>query len=1203
MLQQNLLLPFQGLRLSVKFIICLISVFAFQSVMSQVVKRQSEFCKFSQERLFETNVQVFNLGPTINTRFSEYNSVFKSDESYMLYTSRNDTTTGEEVYSKDLQYFEDIMISEFDGRRFVNGLNLSEKPELFPYIFNSEKHEAPVFLSEDDSLFILFKEDKLWYSMLSDTGYLAAAEYSKSVNIKDYHRHASISPIDSVIYFSVEVMDRKSGRNHYDIYQAKLDAKGQWKNPKPLSDKINTLYHEDSPIISEDGKSMYFSSAKPGGLGGFDIYYTEKEGDDWSEPINLCEPINSEGDDIYFSMSNSDNYAYFSSNRLGGFGKFDLYKLVIPKADFSDCTPMSQGKLITLDLSDGVDKNGVELEYEWDLGDGTKEAGIKIDHLYTKPGSFDVSLTAYDPVLGAIYPNQYDTTLVIEFESGSVILNTPDTVGAGERFWVDGSSSKLEGKTPDLFYWSIDTSILQAVNKFQHQFDEPGTFEVKINAMVVNKEFIDLSAQCLVKKIEVLTPELFAEYKERTGFASEESDLYEINESKIELNNQTSAPGIKLANDFENTQMTTPVLIYPLSNDKADGKTLSLKSNTEPKNGSVKMEGNTFIYTPSFGFKGVDQFTYTAKTEGGLEAIANVVITVKSETDFFEDHEAKNIYAAVDSENRSELVIPGFDELTKLEQQQFLNENTPKNGTITVLDSAAGKLLYTANAGFEGKESVVYQVTDEDGFVHTAVAQVKVGKQTDVATMIDIKTTKENTPVAVYVFTNDNFSGLQNIPFELASVSRPKNGLVKIINKKKGIVLYTPKRGFVGSDACVYTVSYGGQTTTEAINILVEGDRKESTLKALPDLAETMESVPVSVSLLDNDASESGKAIKVSKLQEPINGIAEITDATAGLIVFTPNAGFTGTEVFNYTIIDSEGARAKSTVTIKVEGELPIASVEPEISAEKPMKIVDEPVKTVETPVKSVEELVDSKEPVKPDTPLETEIPISYDIACVDDIYETTVDVPLLIQPLENDSHAKKRKFKIESLTQPENGKVTIDSKEYGRVMYIPEPGFTGEDQFTYEVIDAQGKKARAIVTMRVLPQFEAKNVDMTNVATVELEPIYFDFDKSFIRQSEIATMTSNIQKLKDNPNAVIKVVSHCDSRGTDGYNVALSNRRAKSTVDYLVKHGISPSRIIAVLGMGEFQLSTPCGNGVWCPPKDHQINRRSDFVLVGTLK
>lgn len=1180
----NRLIPSQRLRFSVRCLLGLLPVFVFQTSLAQGVQRQSEFCKFSQEKLFKSQVQVFNLGPSINTKFSEYNSVFKSDESFMLYTSRNDTTTGEEIYSKDLQYYEDIMISEFDGRRFRNGLNLTEKPELFPYNFNSSKHEAPVFLSENDSLFILFKEDKLWYSMLSDTGYLAAVEYSKEINIKDYHRHASISPIDSTIYFSVEVYSGKAGRHHYDIYQATLSADGKWKRPRPLSDKINTLFHEDSPIISEDGKSMFFSSEKPGGLGGFDIYYTEKEGDDWTEPINLCEPINSPGDDIYFSMSNSDNYAYFSSNRLGGYGKFDLYKLIIPKADFEDCIPMSQGKLITFDMSEGIDPNGVKLEYEWELGDGKKKNGIKVDHLYTKPGTYDVSLTAFDPNYGVRYPNQFDTTLVIEFESGSVILNAPDTVGTGERFWVDGSSSKLEGKSPDLFYWSVDTSLIESVDKFQYQFDAPGTYEIKINALVVNKEFIDLSTQCLVKKIEVLKPELLAEYKNRAGFASEESDLYAINETKIELDNTPSVSGIELENDFDNTQMITPVLIYPLSNDKADGKTLTLKENTQAKNGVVVKEGNTFIYTPNFGFKGVDQFVYTAQTEDGLESKANVVITVKSEEDFFEDNKAKNIYVTANSEGKSEFVLPGFCEMSPEEQKEFLNNMKLKNGTLSALDTATCTFTYTALPDFSGKESLVYKITDSDGFEHFAVAQINVGNTIEVNTVLDIKVTKENTPIPVYVFTNDNFSAL-NVPYELASVSQPKNGLAKIIDKKKGIVLYSPKRGFVGSDACVYTVAYGGKTTTEAINILVEGDRKESTLKALPDVAETMENVPVVVSLLDNDASQSGNAIKVSKLQEPTNGVAQITDAEAGLISFTPNPGFVGTEVFNYTIIDSEGARAKSTVTITVTADLPVASVE----TKQPKK---------PTEVKEVKE--DKETPVEPTS---SNVPTTYEIACVDDVYETMIDVPLLVQPLENDSHAKKRRFKIQSLTQPENGRVTIESKENGRVMYIPEPGFTGEDQFTYEVMDAQGKRARAIVTMRVLPVFEAKNVDMTTVASVELEPIYFDFDKSFIRQSEIATMTSNIQKLKDNPNAVIKVISHCDSRGTDGYNVALSNRRAKSTVDYLVSHGISPSRIIAVLGMGEFQLATPCGNGVWCPPKDHQINRRSDFVLVGTLK
>lgn len=73
---------------------------------------------------------------------------------------------------------------------------------------------------------------------------------------------------------------------------------------------------------------------------------------------------------------------------------------------------------------------------------------------------------------------------------------------------------------------------------------------------------------------------------------------------------------------------------------------------------------------------------------------------------------------------------------------------------------------------------------------------------------------------------------------------------------------------------------------------------------------------------------------------------------------------------------------------------------------------------------------------------------------------------------------------------------------------------------------------------------------------------------------------------------------SHTDSRGDDAYNMSLSDRRAKSTVAWIISQGIDPSRITAK-GYGETQLQNNCSNGVPCSVEEHQLNRRSEFIIV----
>ena len=82
-------------------------------------------------------------------------------------------------------------------------------------------------------------------------------------------------------------------------------------------------------------------------------------------------------------------------------------------------------------------------------------------------------------------------------------------------------------------------------------------------------------------------------------------------------------------------------------------------------------------------------------------------------------------------------------------------------------------------------------------------------------------------------------------------------------------------------------------------------------------------------------------------------------------------------------------------------------------------------------------------------------------------------------------------------------------------------------------------------------------------------------------------------------PGMVIRLESHTDSRANDQYNMVLSNNRAKSTYEYIVSKGIDASRITKYEGFGETQLVNKCSNGVKCSEADHQLNRRTEFIII----
>jgi len=115
----------------------------------------------------------------------------------------------------------------------------------------------------------------------------------------------------------------------------------------------------------------------------------------------------------------------------------------------------------------------------------------------------------------------------------------------------------------------------------------------------------------------------------------------------------------------------------------------------------------------------------------------------------------------------------------------------------------------------------------------------------------------------------------------------------------------------------------------------------------------------------------------------------------------------------------------------------------------------------------------------------------------------------------------------------------------------------------------------------------------------IVINPIFFDFDKWNIRTDAQYELEHIVKVMNGHPNMIIKIESHTDSRGNDRYNMKLSDRRAKSTRDYLISRNIAPERIESAIGFGESQLLNECSNGVKCSKEKHQKNRRSYFYIV----
>ena len=118
-------------------------------------------------------------------------------------------------------------------------------------------------------------------------------------------------------------------------------------------------------------------------------------------------------------------------------------------------------------------------------------------------------------------------------------------------------------------------------------------------------------------------------------------------------------------------------------------------------------------------------------------------------------------------------------------------------------------------------------------------------------------------------------------------------------------------------------------------------------------------------------------------------------------------------------------------------------------------------------------------------------------------------------------------------------------------------------------------------------------------IRKLKTEMIFFDFDKSYIRQDASIELDKLVEVMNEYPSMVIKIESHTDSRGARAYNKYLSDKRAKSTREYIISRGISADRLESAIGYGEENLLNRCDGTVRCTEEEHFRNRRSEFIIV----
>ncbi|MBL4657845.1 MAG: PD40 domain-containing protein [Flavobacteriales bacterium] len=279
------------------------------------------------------DVEIENLGPSINTKYHEYVPIISADESVLIFTSRREGSTGGKLdpYGR---FYEDIYISYKEEGKWTSPKGIG--PNI-----NTDNYDAGVGLSSDGYTLVVYKTNKsltggnLYWSGLEGDEWQEPIKYSDKINSSYVESSASLSADGNKIYFA---SNRPNGLGGRDIYRCVRFPNGEWSLPINLGPTINTQYDDDAPFIHPDDKTLYYSSKGHNTMGGYDIFKSTLQDDrTWSAPENMGYPINTSGDDRYFVLSADGKRGYYSSEKKDGFGDQDLYVIHFPD-DTKDLT-------------------------------------------------------------------------------------------------------------------------------------------------------------------------------------------------------------------------------------------------------------------------------------------------------------------------------------------------------------------------------------------------------------------------------------------------------------------------------------------------------------------------------------------------------------------------------------------------------------------------------------------------------------------------------------------------------------------------------------------------------------------------------------------------------------------------------------------------------------------------------------------------